>query len=136
LTGLALDTSAAVALLVATHPAHGLLRSRLAGVEPVLTGHSLAETYAVLTRLPADARVAPADAATLLSTGFGKVAVLSARRVATIPSQLAAAGIAGGAVYDALVALAAAEHGHTLLSRDARAASTYRTLGVDHAVLG
>ncbi|MFZ0215494.1 MAG: VapC toxin family PIN domain ribonuclease, partial [Candidatus Dormiibacterota bacterium] len=38
-------------------------------------------------------------------------------------------GIAGGAVYDALVALAAAEHGVDLGTRDARARSTYEAIG-------
>jgi predicted nucleic acid-binding protein len=37
--------------------------------------------------------------------------------------------IAGGAVYDALVALAAAEHGADLATRDARAKDTYDRVG-------
>jgi predicted nucleic acid-binding protein len=39
-------------------------------------------------------------------------------------------GIAGGAVYDALVALAAKEHGAALATRDARARGTYDAVGV------
>jgi hypothetical protein len=39
-------------------------------------------------------------------------------------------GIAGGAVYDGLVALAAKEHGVALATRDARARGTYDALGV------
>ena len=39
-------------------------------------------------------------------------------------------GIAGAAAYDALVALAAAEHGAELATRDARAKPTYVTVGV------
>ena len=38
-------------------------------------------------------------------------------------------GISGGAVYDALVGLAAAEHGSVLATRDARARSTYEAVG-------
>ena len=44
---------------------------------------------------------------------------------------MAELGIAGGAVYDALVAAAAAEHGITLATRDRRAADTYRALDID-----
>lgn len=39
-------------------------------------------------------------------------------------------GIAGGAVYDTLVALAAREHGTVLATRDARARGTYDAIGV------
>jgi toxin FitB len=39
-------------------------------------------------------------------------------------------GIVGGAVYDALVALTAAEGDATLVTADERAANTYRRLGV------
>jgi predicted nucleic acid-binding protein len=38
-------------------------------------------------------------------------------------------------VYDALVAAAVAEHGLRLVSRDARAAGTYRAMGVDLELL-
>lgn len=43
---------------------------------------------------------------------------------------LSRVGIAGGAVYDGLVALAAKEHGATLATRDARARGTYDAVGV------
>ncbi len=39
-------------------------------------------------------------------------------------------------MYDALVALAAAEHGAELVTRDARARSTYETVGVRIVVAG
>jgi hypothetical protein len=48
-----------------------------------------------------------------------------------ILSQL---GIAGGAVYDALVGLAAAENGASLATRDNRAHATYEIVGA-HVVL-
>ena len=43
---------------------------------------------------------------------------------------MATLGIAGGAVYDALVGAAAVEHGLTLMTRDRRALDTYRRLNV------
>jgi predicted nucleic acid-binding protein len=39
-------------------------------------------------------------------------------------------GLAGGAVYDALVGAAALEHELTLVIRDKRALDTYRTLDI------
>jgi len=95
-----------------------------------LSGHALAETYSVLTRLPGDARLAPADAARLLDTRFAAPLVLSSSRARKLPDTLSKLGIAGGAVYDALVALAANEHGMALATRDARARGTYDAVGV------
>lgn len=46
------------------------------------------------------------------------------------PDTLSRLGIAGDAVYDALVALAAKEHGAALATRDARARGTYDAVGV------
>jgi hypothetical protein len=53
-----------------------------------------------------------------------------------LPVLLSGLGIAGGAVYHALVALAAAERGADLASRDARARSTYDAVGVPVVVAG
>lgn len=44
-------------------------------------------------------------------------------------------GIAGGAVYDALIAATAAEHRAELLSWDRRAAANYERYGVRFALL-
>lgn len=52
---LAFDTSAAVPLLLRSHVAHASVRRHVKNRQPVLTAHSLAETYSVLTRLPGDA---------------------------------------------------------------------------------
>ena len=55
--------------------------------------------------------------------------VLSSSRIRK-PDTLSRLGIAGGAVYDALAALAAEEHGAALATRDARARGTYDAVGV------
>jgi len=47
-----------------------------------------------------------------------------------LPDTLSRLGIAGGAVYDALVALAAKDHAVALATRDARARGTYDAIGV------
>lgn len=128
---LALDTSVAVPLLMSAHVAHGAVRRTLRGRDLVLTQHSLAETYSVLTRLPGDARVAPDDAVRLIDASFGPPALLAAETAAAVPSLLADLGIVGGAVYDGLVALAARERHLPLATRDGRAAATYLALGVE-----
>ena len=127
---LALDTSVAVPLLVATHAAHEAVVRWWAGREVALAGHALAETYSVLTRLPGDIRVAPADAARLIEDRFAPALLLGQETAAGLPRRFAELEIAGGAVYDGLVALAAYEHGAVLATRDARARDTYERLGV------
>lgn len=136
MTELVLDTSAAVPLLVTSHVAHRSVSAALGDRAAALAGHALHETYAVLTRLPGDARVAPADAVRLLGERFEAAALLDARSVRSAPAVLADAGIAGGATYDGLVALAARSAGLPLATRDRRARSTYRLLGVPVEVLG
>jgi toxin FitB len=131
----ALDTSVAVPLLVRSHRDHTAVARWWNGQEITLSGHALAETYSVLTRLPGDARLAPTDAAHLVRTRFPAPLVLSSRRARNLPETLSRLGIAGGAVYDALVALAAQEHGAALATRDARARGTYDAVGVQVIVV-
>lgn len=131
MTALGLDTSVAVPLLVQTHRDHAAVVRWWNGRVVTLSGHALAETYSVLTRLPGDLRLAPADAARLIAERFPDPLLLGPRSAARLPEVLARLGIAGGAVYDALVALAAFEHGASLATRDARAKVTYDIVGVD-----
>ena len=126
----AVDTSVAVPLLVAAHVAHRTVTSWVAGRELALSGHALAETYSVLTRLPGDARVSPTDAVLLIDDNFVEHLLLSVDSAVAAHRDLARIGIAGGATYDGLVALAAREHGAVLVTRDARARPTYEAVGV------
>jgi toxin FitB len=132
---IAVDTSVAVPLLVRSHHDHAAVVRWWNGQEIALSGHALAETYSVLTRLPGDARLAPADAARLLDARFPSPLVLTRSRALKLPDTLSRLGIAGGAVYDALVALAAQEHGAALATRDARARGTYDAVGVEVIVV-
>ena len=104
--------------------------------EIALSGHAVAETYSVLTRLPGDLRLLPEDAARLLSERFSAPLVLSRKAAAKLPNTLSALGISGGAVYDALVGLAATEHGAQLATRDARARATYEAVGAHVVIAG
>ncbi|RBY80906.1 VapC toxin family PIN domain ribonuclease [Geodermatophilus sp. TF02-6] len=128
---LALDTSAAVPFLVRSHAARAAVRRHVADRTAVLTTHSLAETYSVLTRLPGDPRVAAPDAVRLVEANFGASLAVPATEATALPRVLAPLGIAGGAVYDALVGLAARAAGVPLVTRDARALGTYAALSVD-----
>lgn len=136
MTALALDTSVAIPLLVATHRAHSAVSRWWDGREVALSGHALAETYSVLTRLPGDVRLAPTDAARLLGARFAAPLLLAPDVAARLPEVLGELGIAGAAVYDALVALAALEHGAELATRDARAKATYDAVGARVIVAG
>lgn len=135
LESVAVDTSVAVAYVMASHAAHATVRSAARLRQLILTSHSLAETYSVLTRLPGDARVSPTDAAELIEQNFGPAALLPARLTRSVHHELSSRGIGGGAVYDALVALAAQANGLALLTRDARALNTYVRLGVSTEVV-
>lgn len=126
----AVDTSVAVPLLVRSHQQHADVVRWWAGQELTLSGHALAETYSVLTRLPGDARLSAQDAARLLDARFAAPLVLSGPSAQAVHVILSGLGIAGGAVYDGLVALAAKEHGMALATRDARARGTYDAVGV------
>ena len=126
----AVDTSVAVPLLVRSHHDHAAVVRWWNGQEVALSGHALAETYSVLTRLPGDARLTPTDAAHLLKARFAAPLALGSRRARALPDTLSRLGIAGGAVYDALVALAAQEHGAALATRDKRARGTYDAIGI------
>lgn len=132
---LAVDTSVAVPLLVERHRDHATVTRWLNRRAVVLSGHALPETYSVLTRLPGDLRLTPEDAARILSARFGAPLALPASTFARLPTLLAEHRIAGGAVYDALIALAALAHDATLATRDGRARATYDVLGarVEHA---
>jgi predicted nucleic acid-binding protein len=126
----AVDTSVAVPLLVADHQHHAQVAAWARGRTLRLSGHSLAETYAVLTRLPGDARVSAPDAVSLIDENFAQPLMLSARAARLSHRECASKGVTGGATYDALVALAAREHSVSLATRDARARSTYEAIGV------
>lgn len=127
---IAVDTSVAVPLLVRSHQHHADVVRWWNGQELALSGHALAETYSVLTRLPGDARLAADDASRLLDARFAAPLALSADAARKVHNTLSRLGIAGGAVYDALVALAAQENGTPLATRDARARGTYDAVGV------
>jgi predicted nucleic acid-binding protein len=125
-----LDTSTAVALVVADHEAHGRTLDATHGLRVGLCGHAWFETYSVLTRLPAGVRRSPADVRQVLEHDFPGAWFLDADATSALTTELARLRITGGAVYDALVGAAARHHDRPLLTSDRRAARTYDALGV------
>lgn len=124
------DTSIAVALAVAGHEAHSRVVKSLSGLTLGLSGHAAFETFSVLTRLPPPQRRPPAAVARLIGANFPQSRFLGAEATRRLLGELVELGIAGGSVYDALVAAAAAEHNLPLATRDQRAIETYRALNV------
>ena len=67
---------------------------------------ALAEAYAVLTRMPAPHRLAPADALALLEGNFVdgvRVVALDAEGYRSLLKRAARDGISGGRTYDAII---------------------------------
>ncbi|MCB9430132.1 MAG: PIN domain-containing protein [Actinobacteria bacterium] len=127
-----LDTSVAVALLVSDHSAHERTIAQLPQGSLGLSGHAVFETFSVITRLP-NHRVSPAMAHTLISENFPRS--IAYRETLEDLDEISRASLAGGQVYDALVALAARSVDRTLLTRDERAMPTYLAMGVDVVLL-
>ena len=115
----ALDTSCMVAAVCSWHARHaaaaGEIERRLdRGERMAIAAHAIAETYAVLTRLPAPHRLAPADAWTLVRTNFvdqADLVTLDGPAHVAVLAQFAAAGIGGGRTYDGLIAACAGTSG-------------------------
>lgn len=131
-----LDTSTAVALIVADHEAHARVLEATHGLRLGLSGHAWFETYSVLTRLPAGMRRSPEDVQRLLEHDLPGAWFLDLDATTALTAELARLRIAGGAVYDALVGAAARHHDRPLLTSDRRAVRTYDALGVRVRFIG
>nr|WP_232006736.1 type II toxin-antitoxin system VapC family toxin [Mycobacterium sp. 1245805.9] len=129
------DTSVAVALVVADHEHHESTFQALRGRALGLAGHAAFETFSVLTRLPPPARRTPAIVTQVLTHTFPETRFLGARAAASLLTALGSDRIAGGSTYDALVGAAANEHQLTLVTRDRRALEIYRRLQVEVELL-
>lgn len=131
----AIDTSVAVAALAGWHSQSE--PAQMAAEGATIPAHSRLETYSVLTRITPPHRLTAEVVSVLLARWFpqSETLVPSARLSRNIVERCHELGIEGGAVYDALVALTAAESKHTLVTRDERAARTYSRLGIDFELM-
>ena len=76
----------------------------------VVSGHSLAEVYSVLTRLPRTPPIDPPDACNMLKdnvTSCATIVTLNGMDYANLIDDLSHRGIKGGMIYDAIIAKAA-----------------------------
>ena len=129
------DTSVAIPLVVADHEHHRAVVEAVGHKTLGLAGHAAFETFSILTRLPPPARRSPSVVGRLIAQNFPVTRFLSDQAAADLLARLGTLGVAGGAVYDALVGASAVEHGLTLLTRDRRAADTYRRIDVKFVLL-
>lgn len=129
------DSSVLVAAFASWHERHVAAVTATVAVD-ALVSHAELEAYSVLTRLPAPHR-APADLASAYLTrqyGGRRLSLPGDARRKLIP-RLADLGIAGGAAYDALIAITAATHDLTLLTCDRRAVRIYERIGVRYTAV-
>lgn len=110
-----LDTSVLVAALVEPHPEHQralpwFTKGKSRTPELVISSHSIAELYAVLSTLPVSPRISPGLAWRLIHESVEPrvsiVPLSSSDYIATI-KRMSDMGLSGGAVYDALIVKAA-----------------------------
>jgi len=124
------DSSAAVPLVVHDHEFHIAVLDIADRSQRGLAGHAWYETYSVLTRMPAGVRRSPKSVFTALRTTFPETRFLEPDAALALRGELAERGIAGGAVFDALVAAVARQMDVPLVTCDRRAKATYEALGV------
>lgn len=114
------DTNCVVALLSQRHEHHkratGEIERRLdEGQVMVLAAHTLVETYAVLTRLPAPHRLSSSDCRALLEANFApemvEIVALSAEGYRRLIHEAPDGNLSGGRVYDAIIAACARSAG-------------------------
>lgn len=106
------DTSCIIAAVCGWHDHHAQaaaeIERRLEANQRLATAaHALAEAYAVLTRIPAPHRLAPADALALIQANFidgARVIALDSQGYRSLLKRAGSEGISGGRTYDAIIA--------------------------------
>lgn len=106
-----LDTSVLVAAMIEAHPHHErslpwLQRIKAQTDKGVVAAHSIAEVYAILTRLPLQPRISPRLAQHLITQNIidlCEIVALTGVEYLTLVEHLANENIQGGATYDALI---------------------------------
>jgi uncharacterized protein with PIN domain len=105
-----LDTSCIVALVADWHERHEeTVRAANKLPHLVIASHTLLESYAVLTRLPAPFRMAPSAAATLVSQIAKDVRAvgLTPREMTTMLQRAKEQNVTGGRTYDFAIGVCA-----------------------------
>lgn len=109
------DTSVLVAALLGSHPSHAqaiswLKRAKSGEFELLVSTHTLAELYSVLSSLPVKPRIDPATAWRLIQENVeatAQLVSLTPEDYSHTIQRVADMGISGGVIYDAIIARAA-----------------------------
>ena len=115
-----LDTSVLVAAFLGDHPGHtasvDIFRQCKPG-QAFCAGHTLAETYSTLTRIPPPYRATAEEANRFLDTICESLSIVSLEPMEYRETlhQASTAGIVGGSVYDFLIASCARKAAATRL---------------------
>ncbi len=115
MTAVLFDTSVLVAAMVEAHPMHHrayvwLKKAIAKEFDFVVCSHTLAELYAVLTRLPVSPRIPPGTAWRLIKENVettGRIISLSVADYRSTIKDLSDRGLSGDVIYDALISRAA-----------------------------
>lgn len=110
-----MDTSVVLAGTLSTHPLHTqalpwLSKAKARDFEFFLSAHTLAETFAVLTRLPTQPPVTPVIAHQLIRENLiscATIVALTGADYIAVLDELAMTGFTGGITYDAIIVKAA-----------------------------
>jgi predicted nucleic acid-binding protein len=110
-----IDSSTLIAAMLPDHVHHGaahawLTCAKAGTVEFLVSGHSVAEVYSVLTRLPRTPRITPDEACRMLNENVcscAETVTLGGAEYVSLIDELSKRGIGGGLVYDAIIAKAA-----------------------------
>jgi predicted nucleic acid-binding protein len=132
------DTSVLIAGFDSTHPCFSRAEPALAEVKRAgrVVPHTIAETFAVLSAPAGPYPPLPRDVLAYLEPFLAREPIgVAPAAYAQAVGELISAGVSGGAVYDALIGLAARQHGTELISLGVRAARTYGRLGVRFRLL-
>ena len=108
------DTSVLVAAIVEVHPEHNkafpwLKRAISGEIEIFVSCHTLAEVYAVLTRIPLKPKISPGLASRFIRENILSKAYLielTGEEYIEVILEMGNLDLSGGVIYDALIAMA------------------------------
>jgi len=117
------DTSVLVAALAEHHPNHGiafpwLQRAASDNDNFIIAAHTLAELYAVLTRLPVSPKIQPDMARMLIRENIEKhiaIVTLDQKDYLQVLDNMSDSELSGGIIYDALLVQTARKSGIDIL---------------------
>jgi predicted nucleic acid-binding protein len=130
------DTSIVVGAVIANLPDTKLQARKVIAQAPTAISHVLAESFSVLTRMPGGSRLASADAWAYLDRVFPQEPFsLPGAEYRDCLSAMAAANVAGGRIYDGLIAASVKAARGRLVTLDQRALPTYQLFDIEIELL-